>query len=97
MILVAIACPCDRNFYVIFSVNSHVKKEAIAQFGRSQHADQFSSDITLELPDRTQQLTGRPEPSASEFASDRLHQTNYETDPQPPFPHSEAIELQSTA
>ncbi|WP_293246020.1 MULTISPECIES: hypothetical protein [unclassified Microcoleus] len=35
MILVAIARACDRNFYVIFSVNSHVKKEAIAQFGRS--------------------------------------------------------------
>jgi hypothetical protein len=64
MILVAIARAGDRNFSVIFSVNFYVKKEAIAEIGRSQHADQFSSDITLELPDRTQQLTDRPEPSA---------------------------------
>ncbi|MBE9185294.1 hypothetical protein IQ270_11365 [Microcoleus sp. LEGE 07076] len=48
----AIARAGDRIFMLIFI---YVKKQAIA-------AHQFSSDITLELTDRTQHSTDRPEP-----------------------------------
>jgi hypothetical protein len=67
MILVAIARACGRNFDVNFYVKKLSKKNRARPHQSSRersHADRFSSEITLELPDRTQQLIGRPEPSA---------------------------------